>query len=78
MLEEMPRRPRNRSNHRDPWQHLTPEVAEIVKSNLQKIHKFMESPNGEGRKAAEGQNEQKEKGQRENEDGIEGRLDDQS
>jgi len=57
---------RARGAARDPWRHLTPEVAEIVKANLREINNVMETPDGEKREPSEeGQGDQK--GQRKNE-----------
>jgi len=51
---------RTRGVTRDPWRHLTPEVMEIVKANLRKIHNSMEPTDGEKRKPSEeGQGDQK-------------------
>jgi len=42
-----------RRDKRDPWRHLTPEVMEIVKENLLKIHNAMEPTDGKKRQASE-------------------------
>jgi len=52
-----------------PWRHLTPEIMEIVKQNLRKIHNAMEPTDGKKRQAPEDQADQKDQRKNEAEEG---------